>query len=193
MNCQGHEVLFRVFALGTSILAVAMSVPPLRSLIEQSMAWHMVVQMPLLVLAGWLIMQKKINSAMALRLVPWNRYGLTGFIGAQIVIAYWMLPLAIDKAVVELQSDLLKLITLFMCGAMLRHSAERAPLTLQLFFVGNIVAMMSWLGIYFATTNLRLCNAYSYESQLLTGWGLIAIAVMLGLYWITNTFRHTKG
>ena len=36
----------------TATLAAALSVPPLRSVIEQSMAWHMVVQMPLLVVAG---------------------------------------------------------------------------------------------------------------------------------------------
>ncbi len=33
----------------------ALSLPPLRPLIEQSMVWHMLVQMPLLVLGGWLV------------------------------------------------------------------------------------------------------------------------------------------
>jgi hypothetical protein len=181
-----------IFALGASILAVAMSVPPLRALIEQSMTWHMVIQMPMLVLAGWLVMQVKINSAISRRLDPWNRYGLTGLISAQVIIAYWMLPLAIDQAVVQLETDLLKLVTLFVCGAMLRHSAERAPVVLQLFFVGYLVSMMSWLGLYFATTNLRLCNAYSLESQLLTGWGIVILAVTISLVWSLNTIPHTK-
>ena len=43
-------------ALAVTLLAVALSVPPLRRLIEQSMVWHMVVQMPLLALGGWLLM-----------------------------------------------------------------------------------------------------------------------------------------
>jgi len=33
-------------------LALSLSLPPLRVLIEQSMVWHMLVQMPLLVAAG---------------------------------------------------------------------------------------------------------------------------------------------
>jgi hypothetical protein len=181
-----------VFALGTSILAIAMSAPPLRALIEQSMTWHMVIQMPMLVLAGWLVMHAKINSTLSRWLEPWNRYGMTGFIVAQVIIAYWMLPLAIDKAVVQLDSDLLKLVTLIVCGAMLRHSAERAPVVLQLFFVGYLVSMMSWLGLYFATTNLRLCNAYSLESQLVTGWGVVTMAVTLGFVWAFNTIPHSK-
>ena len=35
--------------------ALALSLPPLRPLIEQSMVWHMLVQMPLLVLSFGLL------------------------------------------------------------------------------------------------------------------------------------------
>lgn len=100
---------------------------------------------------------------------PWSvvtkRYGATGFIGAQAIVAYWMLPLTIDHAIVLPQIDALKLVSLFICGAMLRHSVERSPAVVQLFFVGYTVSMMTWLGIYLATTDLRLCNAYSQKAR----------------------------
>jgi len=182
-------------ALGIGTLSMALSAPPLRSLIEQSMLWHMVVQMPMLVLGGWLMMGAARNTVLPTRLASWNRYGLTGFIAAQAIAAYWMLPLAIDRAVVLPAADLAKLATLLACGGLLRHSVDRAPAVLQLFFIGYAVPMMIWLGIYFASTDLRLCNAYSLESQVRAGQGLVVMASALGALWLANLLSqgHGKG
>jgi len=144
-----------------ALLALALSVPPLRSVIEQSMAWHMVFQMPLLVLAGALAARALPGLALPGKWPSFNLFGLTGFMAAQGIIAYWMLPSAIDRAVVNPGFDVFKLLTLFFSGILLRGAFQRAPLALQLFFIGYWVSMMCWLWIYFATTTLRLCNAYS--------------------------------
>lgn len=180
-------------ALTISLLAAALSATPARRLIEQSMVWHMVIQMPMLVLGGWLVMRHIANKRVSHLLATWNRYGLTGFIGAQAIVAYWMLPLAIDRAVVLPQIDALKLVSLFTCGAMLRHSVERSPAVLQLFFVGYTVSMMTWLGIYFATTDLRLCNAYSLESQTSAGRGIMVLGIALGCVWAISAIWQVKG
>ena len=180
-----------------AVLAVALSVPPLRSIIEQSMAWHMVFQMPLLVAAGALAAHAFPDSGLPGKWASswrrswnsFNAFGLTGFMAAQGVIAYWMLPSAIDRAVVNPGFDVLKLFTLFVCGVLLQGAFHRAPMALQLFFMGYWVSMMCWLGIYFATTDLRLCNAYSLQSQLATGWGLLALGLMLGIVWFGNVWR----
>ena len=169
-----------------AILAGALSVPPLRGVIEQSMAWHMVFQMPLLVAAGALAARALPAPGLPGKWVSFNLFGLTGFMAAQGVIAYWMLPSAIDRAVVDPAFDVLKLLTLFASGMLLRNAFQRAPMALQLFFIGYWVSMMCWLGIYFATTDLRLCNAYSLESQLTTGWGLLALGLLLGFVWLGN-------
>ena len=169
-----------------AILAGALSVPPLRGVIEQSMAWHMVFQMPLLVAAGALAARTLPALGLPGKWVSFNLFGLTGFMAAQGVIAYWMLPSAIDRAVVDPAFDVLKLLTLFVSGILLRDAFQRAPMALQLFFIGYWVSMMCWLGIYFATTDLRLCNAYSLESQLRTGWGLLALGLLLGFVWLGN-------
>lgn len=176
-------------ALFSTLVAIALSVPPLRSVIEQSMAWHMVFQMPLLVLGGWLA-TKALSPILKLeRLATFNAFGLTGFMAAQVVVAYWMLPLAIDRAVVLPLVDALKLVTLFTSGMLLADAFKRAPTVLQLFFMGYWVSMMCWLGSYFVTTDLRLCNAYSLQSQINTGWGLLALGVALGVAWMVTAWR----
>jgi len=44
--------------------------------------------------------------------------------------------------------------------------------------------MMVWLGLYYATTELRLCNAYSLESQLAAGKGLVVLGSAAGAAWL---------
>jgi hypothetical protein len=181
-----------LIALAVSVPAVALSLPPMRRLIEQSMVWHMVVQAPLLVLGGWLWMSAMAHTRAAHVLTPWNRYGLTGFLAAQAIVAYWMLPLAIDRAVVLLHADLFKVMTLFVCGLLLRHSFERSPAVLQLFFVGYTVTMTTWLGVYFATTELRLCSSYSLEGQADAGRGMVLIGSALGCVWLIAAVRQVQ-
>jgi hypothetical protein len=179
-------------AVSCAAIAVALSVPPLRSVIEQSMAWHMVFQMPLLVLAGalaYFALPPRFGSGPLANLSQFNHFGLTGFMAAQVIIAYWMLPMAIDRAVVQPPFDAIKLATLFASGVLLADAFKRAPSVLQLFFIGYWVSMMCWLGIYFATTDLRLCNAYSLQSQAATGWGLLVLGLLLGVVWVAVTGR----
>ncbi len=179
-----------ILSMGVTGAAIALSMPAVRSLIEQSMVWHMLVQMPLLILGGWL-------SARALSDFPrvrttWNRYGLSAFFAAQSILAYWMLPVAIDRAVVLAAADLAKVVSLFAVGWLLWHAMERSPALIQLFFVGSTVSMMAWLGTYFATVDLRLCNAYSLESQIAAGQGLMIVAFALALLWLVGTVRKTQ-
>jgi hypothetical protein len=170
-------------------LALSLSLPPLRVLIEQSMVWHMLVQMPLLVAAGacaaaaW-------PQATGGRWARINRYGLTGFMLAQCITAYWMIPALVDRAVVMPGADAAKLVTLWLAGAALRQGYVQAPLAVQLFFLGYGLPMLAWLGFHLASTQVRLCNAYSLESQLRTGQGLVVLALVLGLVWAVSLRRQ---
>jgi hypothetical protein len=174
--------------LALCLLGSALSVPPGRSLIEQSMAWHMVVQMPILFAGGWFLM---VGARDLSKRSPrsWNQFGLTGFIAAQFIITYWMLPISIDRAVVMPQVDALKLLSLMASGALIQTSVSRSPVVLQLFFVGYIVSMLISTGVYLATTERRLCNAYSMESQLSAGYGVVALGVALACAWAYRVSR----
>lgn len=172
-------------------LAASLSLPPLRALIEQSMVWHMLVQMPLLVLAGacaaatW-------PQALGGQCARFNRYGLTGFMLAQCITAYWMIPALVDRAVVLPSADAAKVAGLWLAGVALRQGYANAPLAVQVFFLGYGLPMLAWLGFYLASTDLRLCNAYSLESQLRAGQGLLALAVGLGLAWGVSLWRQLQ-
>jgi hypothetical protein len=172
----------KTLAIQLTLLAALLSVPPLRALIEQSMVWHMLVQMPLLVLAGFSTAVAW-PQALGDRLARYNFFGLTGFMLAQCITAYWMIPAMIDRAVVLPNADVSKLVGLWLTGVVLRQSFLKAPLAVQLFFVGYSLPMLAWLGFYMFSTDLRLCNAYSLESQLRAGWGLVLLAAALGLGW----------
>ncbi len=175
-------------AVVTTVAATALSAPGLRWLIEQSMVWHMLVQMPLLVLAGWLAHAAFERAGTAAACVDWlgpiNRYGLTGFMLAQWIALYWMIPSSVDRAVVLPSVDLAKLLTLWTCGLVLRDAMRRSPAPVQIFFLGYTLPMMLWLGLYLATTPLRLCNAYPLDRQIEAGRGMMVLGAGLGLLWL---------
>jgi hypothetical protein len=179
-------------ALVVSLLACGLSVWPARTLIEQSMFWHMVVQMPLLVLGGWLLSSVATGDRYLKGIEAWNRFGLTGFVASQIVFAYWMLPLSVDRAVVLPSADILKLLTLLACGALTRHSIQRSPAVVQLFFVGSGLSMLLTAGVVLATTDRRLCNAYSLDSQVNAGLGVMALGFALGCAWMFRVLHLSR-
>jgi hypothetical protein len=50
--------------------------------------------------------------------------------------------------------------------------------------------MMLTLGRYFVTTDLRLCNAYSLQSQINTGHALVLLGLALGVAWGLSLRSH---
>ncbi len=185
MKARGKELQW--LAIGATLAACGLSLPPARALIEQSMVWHMLVQMPMLMAAGSACAAAGWPGRPASEATSWpcniNRFGLTGLMLAQCIAAYWMLPSQIDRAVVLFSVDAAKLLSLWLAGFALGHSLPRAPLAVQLFFIGYGLPMLVWLGWYLASTDLRLCNAYSLESQVRAGIGLVLMAAALGLVW----------
>ena len=182
--------LGRWLSAAVVVVGAALSLPPLRPLIEQSMVWHMLVQMPLLVLGGWLLAGHWWAWQAPALFERFNRFGLTGFIVTTLIAGYWMIPSSIDRAVVVFGADMAKIITLWLCGAALRHSMQHSPLLSQMFFLGYTLPMIVWLGMYFATTDLRLCNAYSLESQLVAGRALVVLGIAAGAVWLGSLWKR---
>src|SRR5262245_10192774 len=65
---------------------------------EADMARHMLLEFPLLLLAG-----ARTSRAVLKRHSPWlsrvNQYGLAGFVLVSMVVAYWMIPAALDNSI----------------------------------------------------------------------------------------------
>jgi hypothetical protein len=179
----------------TFLIGIALSIPPFRWVIEQNMTWHMGFQVPLLVISGWLVFSNRTGKTSRAKSADWlntfnvyNQFGLTGFLLCTLIFSYWMLPLALDKAVVQPMADVTKILTLFMSGAILKKSFQTAPTVVQLFFIAYWSSMLIWLGIYFTTTDVRLCNVYSLDSQIMAGRTLTALGIGVGTLWVAKTF-----
>lgn len=160
------------------VMAVAPSLPMFRFLIESSMTFHMVVQIPALIIGGYLLamlplfyqQSSKEPLALNLSLSFWLWVLFTGM--------FWMLPISLDKALINPYWDAFKIITLLLSGVFLRH-AFAGPKILSLFFIGSTIMMLFFIGYFYQGSELRLCNSYLIESQQTAGLGLILLAFSL--------------
>ncbi|PPD18758.1 MAG: hypothetical protein CTY27_00875 [Methylotenera sp.] len=157
------------------IAAISPSLPPFKFLLASSMVFHMLIQIPALVMAGyWLNAQNKpLNSALSLSLSCWLWILFAGM--------FWMLPISLDKALIYSNWDIFKIITLVLSGMLLKP-ALAGPKILSLFFVGSSLMMLFSVGHFYQNSESRLCNSYLLVSQQSTGLGLMLLATALLLF-----------
>lgn len=160
------------------IAAIGLSLPNVRNLIASSMAVHMLVQMPLLILAGYSlnIHKQKVSYTLTISAAQWLWIYLTTM--------FWMFPISVDKALIYPAWDIFKIFSLLVTGIVLKVVFQSHRL-LALFFIGSTVMMLFFVGFNYQQSDVRLCNAYLIESQQITGTGLIilASALLLFLFW----------
>lgn len=161
-------------AVITGLFLVA-SVMPLFSigeeLIRSSMTLHMLVHIPMLILAGYLLNNFRSNrNTLSRTFSLWIWIYLSGL--------FWMLPINLDKALAYPSWELFKVFSLLITGVCLK-GAFKSYRVLALFFIGSIVMMLFFIGLYFQTTDVRLCNAYLIESQRVAGVGLIILSFII--------------
>jgi len=179
-------------SLGFSMLAVACLVAALGAYrpLTALMSLHMLVQIPLLVLAGvfaeraaWHRHEMSIHKIPSLTRNRWsyNEYGVPGLLLASLVGAAWMIPKALDDALTDWRIAVFKYVGLPIVGWVLGTSARRAPMVIKLFFLGNFCWMSAIVGLLYLEQPVRLCNAYLLGDQDWAGRGLIVLAVLLPL------------
>lgn len=169
---EKNKVMFSVSAL---IIAVTPSLPFAFVLIQSSMPFHMLFQIPMLILAGNLLKNKpkKVQYSLFESTAQWLWIYLS--------TTFWMLPISVDKALLYPAWDIFKLLSLLITGAVIKVVFYSNHL-LALFFIGSMAMMLFFVGVYYQQTDTRLCNAYLIESQQVTGIGLIVIACFLLLF-----------
>ncbi|MGB6007963.1 hypothetical protein [Castellaniella sp.] len=173
------------------------------------MSLHMVVQIPLLVAGGvfaeqawhaWRIARMPAplpSAASAGRSAPmwqptsgrdvrwsYNAYGMPGLLLVSLVGAGWMIPKALDEALVDWRVAAFKYLGLPVCGWLLRASVRQANVVIKLFFLGNFCWMSAIVGMVYLDQPIRLCNAYLQDDQDWAGRGLIALAIVLPSCWL---------
>jgi len=170
------------------VIAAMLVLPAARAALEQSMLRHMLLQAPLLLLAGACLAGgggPRLRAAVA----RWNAYGITGLLATVAILSLLMVPRALDLALVVPAIETSKFALLLLAGAALRLSWAPAGLLVQGFFLGNLLPMMAVAGQLYADSPVRICNAYLLDDQTRLGEWLIALAGVAALAWLAQVAR----
>lgn len=174
--------------LAAAFLTVAVGAGPV---VTRLMSLHMLVQIPMLLMAGLFAEQayrlrRRDAEVQNLTDHRWsmNEYGIPGLIWVSLVSMIWMIPKALDDALVDWRMAAFKYIGMPVSGWLLGASIRRAPTIVKLFFLGNFCWMSAIAGLIYLEQPARLCNAYLLSDQDWTGRGLIALAILIPLAWL---------
>jgi hypothetical protein len=172
-----HALLMAAFA-GLLVLS-------LRDWLEGDMARHMLIEFPLLLIAGAAI-GRALDERLGAQIACCNQMGLAGFAFASITLAYWMIPAALDMALLDESVAVGKYISLVASGALLWSSFAAAPLAVQAFFVGNFACMTATVGLIYQSAPQQLCLNYQADAQWAAGEGLVAVAAIAACTWCVS-------
>ena len=166
-------------ALGIAALA------PTHPWLEHTMSRHMGLELPALFLLGCALPLCS-GAARSPRFAAWNAHGLPGLLAALCITGFWMLPAALDRAVLHDGMALAKVASLVAAGAWAAASWQRAGTVLQAFFVLNGFWMMLAAGLLYQETPLQLCAVYLADQQPAAGRALVLWAVAGLVAWLAQ-------
>ena len=161
------------------ILFVALLLPPLRHALESSMALQMLVQVPLLIGAGYL-WRDSVPAPVAALIERWNQHGVTGLVLTTLAGAVWMLPRSLDAAVSEPWVAVAKFITVpLLIGLPLGLSWPHMGFVIRGVFLLELIATFFRLGWLYMVSPMRLCNNYLLDDQQRTGEYMLVIGAVI--------------
>ena len=161
-----------------ALLPLALLHDGLRHAVESRMALHMLLEFPLLLAGGWAAARLA-----APRHAPTDAFDAFGLLGAGVVScvsAFWMIPAALDLALLHEPMRWAKVASWLLAGALLARSAPRLGDEIAVFFLGNLAWMFATAGLLYREAESRLCVSYLAADQVWTGNGLVALAIALG-------------
>ncbi len=173
---QNNRLLLAGFALWLILIGPGMS-----GVLEATLPTHLLLQLPLLAFAGWLIgCDPRVEHHLGR--LEWNRYGITGLAVFLLAILFWMIPRFLDASLVDNRMALAKYVTLpLLVGLPLRLSWHLAPFFIKGFLQVNLLSMLIFLAWLYHTAPVQLCNSYQRDDQLILSAFLIKIVFVLSL------------
>jgi len=177
------------FRNALSVLALISVLPPLGPWLMQSMLTQMLVQIPLIFFAAaaWGSLARNSSGPAWLR---WNAHGAPGLLAAAFCLAYWMLPIALDHAADSPIWNGAKIVSLIAAGWIAGISWRQASNIARIFYLGNMIWMSITAGMLYQELEQRLCNAYLWDDQDLTGKALVLASIVFAIGWM---LRQTIG
>ncbi len=169
---------------GIGLIAL-LALPVWRGLLESSLINHMLIQIPLLALAGWMIGRALFSSLFS----DWNERGIPGLLVALFAMLFWMIPRWLDAALSEPLWEVVKFITIpLLIGAPLAISWPRMSSFTRAVVWTNAISMLVVIGWLYVAAPLRVCNNYLVNQQEAFGYMAIYLALAIALYWIGTAF-----
>ncbi len=165
-------------------LFLFLAIPPVAKFMETYMVIHMLVQIPALIVAGFLI-GTDLRNNWPKRLMGFNDGGVAGVLLAIFVIMYWSLPRALDATLMYPTFEVLKFMSnTFLVGVPLALSWHKFHPIGKAFVWTNVISMvfvMSWLYI---AAPIQLCNSYLENQQVIVGKVFFWIGIALCFYFV---------
>ncbi|MBI5258171.1 MAG: hypothetical protein HY855_16830 [Burkholderiales bacterium] len=176
-----------------AVLPLALLWPLLRHALESRMSLHMLLEFPALALAGASAQRLAGRHAglrrigRHLRVLDWH--GWSGATFASAVATVWMLPSALDAALLSEAVNAAKMASWWLAGWLVAGSARRWGPELLVFGAGNLGWMMATAGLLYLDAPSALCVNYGADDQRITGTGLVMLACLLGALALRRALR----
>jgi hypothetical protein len=179
-------VKYRVL-LGSGLFIAAV-LPPAAAQLEANLVWHVLLQLPMLALAGWLV-ARDLPARVLAAIERYNEYGIPGILIVIFVSLCWMLPRVLDAALELPMVALAKYVSVpLLVGAPLAlswphmHAVARGLVWIEL------LATLLRLGWLYLVAPARLCNNYVLSDQILLGKLLLIISAAIVVFWVARLF-----
>lgn len=169
-------------------LPVALLWPGLRQVLDARMAYLMLLEFPALAACGWAA-----AACLPSRTLRWlgsaNTMGLLSYTVFLAVFSYWMIPSALDEALLSPSAYASRHLTWLLAGAVWAIPRPRTRAGVHIFFLGNVAWMAGSAGLLYREAEDRLCVNYLLQDQLTAGTGLLVLAVMAAAWasWMAVT------
>ncbi|MGP4078536.1 hypothetical protein ACTWQL_01370 [Pseudalkalibacillus sp. R45] len=164
------------------LLYIALMLPPVVNLMESIMIVHMHMQMPMLVIAGFL-MARLFQKRFPRFFQKWNQNGVPGILLFMIIMVYWMIPRTMDEALTIQSVEVFKFISLpFLAGVPLRDSWKKLSAFGRNSIIVSFTIMFFGMGWLYIESPEQLCNNYLLIEQITLGWGFVTLAICFVIY-----------
>ncbi|KEF37276.1 hypothetical protein M670_03523 [Schinkia azotoformans MEV2011] len=173
--------------LGTGLF-ILLALPPVKQLMESHMVGQMIIQLPLLVLAGFFI-GEAIKTKITVDQNSSKLNGVAGILLAVFTISYWMLPRAMDASINDGLFGILKYSTLpLLAGIPISLCWKKLHPLWKNFIWANNISMFAVMGWLFIISPVRLCNNYLLGQQILLGQIFLLVTALIIIYFIFCSF-----
>ncbi|MBU9710381.1 hypothetical protein [Evansella tamaricis] len=164
------------------LIFMVMALPPVSNLLESIMIVHMHMQMPILVVSGF-IMGRFFQIYFPVFFNKWNENGFPGILLFCIIMLYWMLPRTMDEALTVQSVQIFKFISLpFLAGIPLRDSWGKLSSNAKNIIIAVFTFVFIVMGIIYIFSPEQICNNYLIVEQITLGWGFITMAICMMIY-----------